>query len=136
VHSIASLFARRERETGRPSCVACERTVGMFGPIWVEHRDGSIEPASWHALSSEGRRTVSRAFHAGCFVPDFVPEWMRSSDQFEAQPAPSVARHRSFRMTAPRLTGTGRAAAATLSLACSAVTALDAVTVALHAVPS
>ena len=63
---------RRAQPAGEP--------IGMFGPVWLEHADGTIEPASWHTLSEERRHSTSRAFHAGCFVPDYVPAWMRPLD--------------------------------------------------------
>ena len=103
----------------------------MFGPVWVEHYDGTIEPASWHTLSEERRHSASRAFHAGCFVPDYVPAWMRPLDTYVPVPLPSAA-HRSFRLSTTSLTGASRVATGMLSLACAAVTALDATTIALR----
>ncbi len=104
----------------------------MFGPVWVEHEDGTIEPTSWHTLSEEGRHSTSRAFHAGCFVPDYVPAWMRPLDAWPPAPLRSVAAHRSFHLTTTHWTTASRVAAGTLSLACATVTALDAATIALH----
>ncbi len=107
----------------------------MFGPVWVEHADGTIEPASWHALSEDGRRTTSRAFHAGCFVPDYVPAWMRPVEACSEPAVLTLAAHRSFRLTATRWTTANRGTAAVLTLASAAVTALDAATIALHSAP-
>jgi hypothetical protein len=104
----------------------------MFGPVWLEHADGTIEPASWHTLSEERRHSTSRAFHAGCFVPDFVPAWMRPLDACAPAPLPSAEAHRSFRLTATSRNAASKVAAGTLSLACAAVTALDTATIALH----
>ena len=104
----------------------------MFGPVWVEHEDGTIEPASWHSLSEERRHSTSRAFHAGCVVPDYVPDWMRPLDTCAPAPLPSVEAHRSFHLTTTSWTAASRVAAGTLSLACAAVTALDAASVVLH----
>ena len=105
----------------------------MFGPVWVEHDDGTIEPASWHTLSEGRRHSASRAFHAGCFVPDYVPAWMRPVDTCAPAPLPSAAAHRSFHLSTPSWTAASRAATGMLLLACAAVTALDATTIALHA---
>jgi hypothetical protein len=132
VHTITSLFARRGREATRPSCEACGRTIGMFGPVWVEHGDGTIEPASWHILGEERRHSASRVFHAGCFVPDHLPAWMHPLDTWAPAPLPSGAAHRSFRLTTTRMTAASRVGAGMLSLACAAIAALDAATVALH----
>ena len=104
----------------------------MFGPVWVEHGDGSIEPASWHTLSEQRRHSASRAFHAGCLVPDYPPDWMRPLDESVPAPLPSGGAHRSFRVTTTRVTLASRVAAGMLSLACAAIAALDAATVALH----
>ncbi len=104
----------------------------MFGPVWVEHGDGTIEPASWDILSEERRHSASRAFHAGCFVPDYLPAWMRPLDTCAPAPLPGGAAHRTFRLTTTRRSAASTAAAGMLSLACAAVTALDAATIALH----
>jgi hypothetical protein len=104
----------------------------MFGPVWLEHADGTIEPASWHTLSEERRHSTSRAFHAGCFVPDYVPAWMRPLDACAPAPLQSGDAHRSFRLTTASRTATGTVVAGTLSLACAAVATLDAATIALH----
>ena len=104
----------------------------MFGPVWLEHADGTIEPASWHTLSEERRHSTSRAFHAGCFVPDYVPAWMRPLDACASAQLPRADTHRSFRLSTTSRTAAGRIAAGTLSLACAAVAALDAATIALH----
>jgi len=104
----------------------------MFGPVWLEHADGTIEPASWHILSEERRHSTSRAFHAGCFVPDYVPAWMRPLDGCAPAPLPSRGAHRSFRLTTASRSAASKVAAGTLSLACAAVAALDAATIALH----
>ena len=104
----------------------------MFGPVWAEHEDGTIEPASWHTLSEERRHSTSRAFHAGCFVPDYVPAWMRPLDTCAPAAAPSGEGHRSFHLTTMSWSAASRMAAGMLSLACAAVTALDAASVALH----
>ena len=107
----------------------------MFGPVWVERVDGTVEPAAWHNMSEEARHGVARAFHAGCFVPDRVPEWMRPSGDCVELPRTTVAAHRSFRLSGTRWSTPTRVAAATLSLACAAVAALDAATVVLHGAP-
>lgn len=104
----------------------------MFGPVWVEHGDGSIEPASWHTLSDERRHSASRAFHAGCFVPDYPPAWMHPLETCAAAPLPRRVGHRSFHLTNTRWSAASRLAAGMLSLACATVTSLDAATIALH----
>jgi hypothetical protein len=106
----------------------------MFGPVWVEHVDGTLEASAWYALADHARHTLSRAYHAGCLVPDFVPAWMRPHDEAgESASSQLVACvHRHFRMSATRATAATRLATATLALACAAVTALDAASVALH----
>src|SRR5579871_1073079 len=122
---VPSLFGRRARAAARPSCPRCGRIVGLFGPIWIEHRDGSVEPGSWQFTGEERRATAVRAYHAGCFVPDFVPDWLRAPEPAAEPPRADRRGHRSFRLSTTRWTALQRASAAALSLACATVTSLD-----------
>ena len=107
----------------------------MFGPAWIEHSDGIIEPATWHTLSEQSRPSISRAFHAGCVIPDYLPAWMDPTGTAAERQTPCGSSHRSFRLTATPWNAASRMAAATLSLGCAAIAALDAATIVLYAAP-